>query len=73
MVQSTSLAAAFRIGQKSEEQFMHKSILILKCFGVKNYQNHTRESFQQTRESFLKIVYIINSCSASHQVSFYGH
>ncbi len=38
-----------------------KSFLRFTCFGV------------EKRESFLKIVYTINSCSVSHQVSFYGH
>ncbi len=35
--------------------------------------NPSSKSTFLRRESFLKMLHIIKSCSASHQVSFYGH
>ena len=50
--------------QKTERQCLHESIIRFKCFRIKKLL---------WRKSFLKVVYNINRCSASHHVSFYGH
>ncbi len=55
--------------QKSVKWFVYVSFLRLKCFGVKKFI----QTMLLWRETFPKIVYPINGCSASHQASFYGH